>query len=542
MERPPALRVALLLVTALVTAVAIVPAAWAQRPIVGLDGAVSVIEDIRRPRLAFAADGAFAVAAEVISQEANETQPVQKVAVRRFTAAGAPVGPWHVFVGESCSGVDIWTSDYMWHAELAFRPDGILAVLMQHSGRFHIGTDDVGSAEATLGAIDPAGQRLDLHSSSSCTQYKFVFPGGGRQDRPRMAMAPNGGLILTADGFFEGSDFRNVAVRVLDADLNTLLEQAIPHADPLSQQAFHRSPDVVTNGDLGLSVWQRCPFIDPQGNASECDIGAQFFASPISPAPPTVGGNVTVTAGDPPGTISVLPSAAMNASGASVVTWVDTRTTPTGDIFAQRFDAAGQRVGGNIQVSATEGVIYARPEVAMLTDGQFLIAWTDSSSLGFQARGRRYDAAGQPLGPPFRFVQEPGVQGGYPSVAAVGSGFQAVWLAGRTGEIPGIYTSHAGQILPDAPPPAPAALAFLPNYPNPFREVTRLAFTLPEAGNVTLVVLDVLGREVARVVDGPMPAGRHDVPLDGSSLSAGAYVCRLTAGDVTATRLLVRVR
>ena len=518
------------------------PSPAAQQRAFGLHEAVSEIEDIRRPRLAFAADGSFVLAAEVLSQDTFESSPVLKVAARRFSSAGVPIGPWQVFTGENCSTIDIWTSDYMSHAEVAIRPDGNLLVLMQHSGRFSIGPDDIGSAEVTIGGIDRTGQRIDLNASTTCSQQKLIFPGAHRQDRPRMALAPDGGMLVTSDGFFDGSDLRNVAIRVLDSSLSTLLEQAIPHADPLSQQAFHMSPDVSTNGTLGLSVWQRCPVIDSQGNASECDIGAQFFSSPISASPSLIGGNLTVTSGDPPGTVSIWPAAAMNASGASVVAWFDTRTSPTGDIFGQRYNASGQAVGDNFQISATQGAVYDRPEVAMLPSGDFLVAWTDSSALGFQARGRRYDSNGQSLGPPFRFVETAGIQSGYPHIAAVGSNFEAIWLEGREGEVPGLSTSHVGPITTATPESTAMEVALLPAVPNPFVHHTRIPFTLRTPGPAQLFVYDATGRQIAVLLDDVLPAGTHRATWNASALPAGVYQARLTANGTTVTRRLVHMR
>lgn len=80
------------------------------------------------------------------------------------------------------------------------------------------------------------------------------------------------------------------------------------------------------------------------------------------------------------------------------------------------------------------------------------------------------------------------------------------------------------------------------NRPNPFGESTALPFTLPVAGPVTLSVYDALGREVAVLVDGVRPAGRHEAVLDGGRLPAGVYVVRLTAAGQTAQRRITVVR
>ena len=64
----------------------------------------------------------------------------------------------------------------------------------------------------------------------------------------------------------------------------------------------------------------------------------------------------------------------------------------------------------------------------------------------------------------------------------------------------------------------------------------------PEAGQVRLSVYDALGREVARLVDGVVPAGRHTAVFDGGGLASGVYVARLEAERAIATRRMVLVR
>jgi|GEM_PF-1793904 len=67
------------------------------------------------------------------------------------------------------------------------------------------------------------------------------------------------------------------------------------------------------------------------------------------------------------------------------------------------------------------------------------------------------------------------------------------------------------------------------NHPNPFNPETRIQFGLPNAGHVRLTVYNVMGQEVARLVDGQMTAGTFAVSLDGSSLSSGIYFYSLEA-------------
>jgi hypothetical protein len=80
------------------------------------------------------------------------------------------------------------------------------------------------------------------------------------------------------------------------------------------------------------------------------------------------------------------------------------------------------------------------------------------------------------------------------------------------------------------------------NYPNPFNPSTNLKYQIPNTNHVTLTVFDVLGREVATLVNEPKVPGVYTTVLDGSGLAGGVYLCRLQAGCFSATRKLVLLR
>ncbi len=69
------------------------------------------------------------------------------------------------------------------------------------------------------------------------------------------------------------------------------------------------------------------------------------------------------------------------------------------------------------------------------------------------------------------------------------------------------------------------------NYPNPFNPVTRIDFQLPIDGHVTLVIYDLIGREVKRLVDSYVTKGYHNFEWDASNYSSGLYICRYTVTD-----------
>ncbi len=88
---------------------------------------------------------------------------------------------------------------------------------------------------------------------------------------------------------------------------------------------------------------------------------------------------------------------------------------------------------------------------------------------------------------------------------------------------------------------APTALA-LDAYPNPFSGATTLGYALPEGGDVTVVVFDVLGREVVTLVDGAVEAGTHTARLDAAGLAPGTYLVRLRLGDQEVTQEITLVQ
>ena len=130
--------------------------------------------------------------------------------------------------------------------------------------------------------------------------------------------------------------------------------------------------------------------------------------------------------------------------------------------------------------------------------------------------------------------------GGYALIAQVGHPFSGGlaggglwWLGGRR---PGSSSSlgEASEV--------PRAYGLSSNYPNPFRWETTIEVFLPEASRVELVVYDVLGREVSRLVDAELGSGRHAVVFGSEGLSSGVYVYRLVAGAFTKHRTMLLLK
>ncbi len=80
------------------------------------------------------------------------------------------------------------------------------------------------------------------------------------------------------------------------------------------------------------------------------------------------------------------------------------------------------------------------------------------------------------------------------------------------------------------------------NYPNPFNPSTIISYQLPSSSYVSLKIFDVLGREVASLVEGVQKPGSHEVKFDGSRLSSGVYFYALAAGGRVVTKKMILMK
>jgi hypothetical protein len=88
------------------------------------------------------------------------------------------------------------------------------------------------------------------------------------------------------------------------------------------------------------------------------------------------------------------------------------------------------------------------------------------------------------------------------------------------------------RFLPDETLSLPTRFRLHQNFPNPFNPTTKIRYELAQDALVNLSVVNVLGEEVARLVNGERKAGIHDVLFDGTYLSSGVYYCRLSVTPV----------
>ncbi len=114
---------------------------------------------------------------------------------------------------------------------------------------------------------------------------------------------------------------------------------------------------------------------------------------------------------------------------------------------------------------------------------------------------------------------------------------------------PYTLTIHvSGQLLAlRAAEALPTEFALYQNYPNPFNPVTTIRYDLPEQSEVALVVYNIIGREIIRLVNSHLEAGYHRVVWDakdrtGRSVPSGVYIARLVTPGYSKSIKLVLLK
>ena len=111
-----------------------------------------------------------------------------------------------------------------------------------------------------------------------------------------------------------------------------------------------------------------------------------------------------------------------------------------------------------------------------------------------------------------------------------------------------VYVSVAGtiyridKVTNVKEPEIPLTFKLYQNYPNPFNPTTTISYDLPERSRVKLVIYNILGQEVATLVNGEQEPGRYSVKFDASGLPSGIYFYRLQAGNFIEQKKMILIK
>jgi hypothetical protein len=214
--------------------------------------------------------------------------------------------------------------------------------------------------------------------------------------------------------------------------------------------------------------------------------------------------------------------------------WVYTRS---GSVWSQQ----GQKLVGTDAV----GTSYQGYSVSLSADGNTAIAggYGDNLDVGavwvFTRSGGAWSQKGNKL------AGTGGVgsvrQGSSVSLSADGNTAIAGG-AGDNGSVGAAWVFYQSSSGVREQAEAPLEFVLAQNYPNPFNPSTTIEFALPRMAPVTLAVYDLLGREIAVLVNERRDAGLHGVTFDGSGIATGVYLYRLQAGDFVQTKRLILLK
>ena len=352
------------------------------------------------PSVAMDADGDFVVAWESEYQDGSDLG----IFAQRFDAAGIARGP-----------------EFQVNSYTASR-QGRPSVAMDADGNFVVAWESWGQDGDNAGVF---AQRYDAAGVAQGPEFLVNTNTTSIQRRPAVAMDADGDFVVAWQSYSEpGPEFDIFAQRFNAAGATQGPEFRVNTHIPNSQF----SPTVAMDADGDFVVAWESYF---QGG-SEVSIFAQRFDT----AGVAQGGEFEVSTNDMYWQYSA--SVALDADGDFVVAWQHTSDegpgTYVGNVFAQRYNAAGVAQGPEFLVNTYTTDNQAFPSVAMDADGNFVVAWTSEDQDG--SRGgifaQRYNAAGVAQGPEFQVNTYTPLDQTLPSVAMDADGdFVTAWMSDR---------------------------------------------------------------------------------------------------------------
>jgi hypothetical protein len=232
------------------------------------------------------------------------------------------------------------------------------------------------------------------------------------------------------------------------------------------------------------------------------------------------------------------------ASGLLVnVVWADHRNGwPNSEIYYKRSTNNGLSWGEDIRL--TNNLTRSWYPSLSAFDSNIHLVWSDSVDGNYEIFYKRSTDGGINWETETRLTNNSAYSGS-PSISVSGSAVPAVWCDMRdgngeiyykrnpTGNVIGI--NQTGLFIPDK-------FKLNQNYPNPFNPATSIKYQVESIKFIKLVVYDILGKEVATLVNENQSPGTYEVTFDGSALASGVYFYKLTAGDFSEVKKMLLIK
>ena len=307
-------------------------------------------------------DGGFVVVWESTDQDGDWNG----VYGQRYDSAGNPVGSEFL--------VNTYTADEQKNATVSALEDGGFVVVWES-------TDQDGDRKGVY------GQRYDSAGNPVGSEFLVNTYTADDQDTPVVAGLSNGGFVVVWESKDQDGSYEGVFQQIFDANGNAVDADFSVNATSSNYQQDNAI--AALDGGGFVVVWQS----EGTGNVLK-DICAQRYDA----AGAAVGAEFKVNATT--SSNQTEPVATGLVGGGFVVTWSSNgQDGNKNGVFAQRFDASGNAVGGDIQVNTYTSRDQQTSEITALADGGFLVVWQSDNQDGddWGIYGRRFDSAGNPV-------------------------------------------------------------------------------------------------------------------------------------------------
>jgi len=248
-----------------------------------------------------------------------------------------------------------------------------------------------------------------------------------------------------------------------------------------------------------------------------------------------------------------------DGNGGAIITWDDGRSASgTVDVYAQRINGSGlvQWTADGVPISTVAASHQRFPSITSDGNGGAIIIWEDRRSLVTLADtyAQRINSSGvvQWTTNGVAISTATGLQE-IPFIISDGNGGAIMtWRDSRNGGVSNydIYIQQVGTngVLGnittgvEEKPAGIHNLLLSQNYPNPFKQSTKIKYEIGSGQLVLLRVSDLSGKEIKTLVNKEQPAGSYEIDFDGSKMGSGTYIIELQAGLLRETKKMILLK
>jgi hypothetical protein len=445
-------------------------------------------------------------------------------------------GEWDIYAQKiNSSGVVQWTADGV-----------AISTVGSHQRNPTIASDNSGGAIITWND-SRSGMNYDVYAqrinSSGVVQWTAngvaISTASDDQSTPTIISDGSGGAIITWRDYRNGSTNSDIYAQKINS---SGVVQWTANGVAISTAIYNQHTPIIVSGDSGGAIitWE------DYRSGTYYDIYAQKINA--SGVVQWDTNSVAISTVDDD---QLKPSIVSDGSGGAIITWYDHRTGSEYDIYAQKVNASGavQWTADGIVIS-TAISNQINPTIISDGSGGAIITWQDvRNGANNDIYAQKINASGS-----LQWIAD-GVaistaadDQSAPTIVSNGSGGAIVtWHDQRDGVSYDIYAQYISGVgtLPVEEVEVgsvPLQFSLKQNYPNPFNPVTTIHYQLPVNSQVTLKVFDVLGREVATLVNEDKKAGSYEVEIDGSKFTSGMYFYRLQTGNFVEIKKLLLIK